>query len=71
MARSTTRRQSLYFPEDMLQDLDNEAKRLDRPISWLIQQAWNVARHELRKYPSTTDFFPPYLPDENSPSVPG
>ena len=41
----------------MLQDIQGEAERQDRSISWLIQQAWRIARNELRKVPSTTDYF--------------
>ena len=53
-----TRRQNLYFPSDMLEELQHEAKRQDRSISWLIQQAWKFARSELRRIPSTTDYLP-------------
>ena len=53
-----TRRQALYFPAEMLAELQAESKRQDRSISWLIQQAWKLARKELRRIPSTTDFFP-------------
>jgi uncharacterized small protein (TIGR04563 family) len=55
---SETRRQNLYFPGEMLSELQNEAKRQDRSISWLIQQAWRIARKELRRIPSTTDYLP-------------
>jgi len=53
-----TRRQNLYFPSEMLAELHQEAQRQDRPISWIIQQAWKIARAELRKIPSTTDYLP-------------
>ena len=58
MAQGETRRQNLYFPADMLKELQAEAARQDRSISWLIQQAWKIARSELRKIPSTTDYLP-------------
>lgn len=58
MAQGPTRRQALYFPADMLGELQSEAKRQDRSISWLIQQAWKIARSELRRIPSTTDYLP-------------
>ena len=57
MGDGKSKRQALYFPSDMLQDIQGEAERQDRSISWLIQQAWRVARSELRKVPSTTDYF--------------
>ena len=53
-----TRRQNLYFPSEMLEELQHEAGRQDRSISWLIQQAWKFARSELRRIPSTTDYLP-------------
>ena len=46
------RKQSLYFPEDMLVEIEKEALRLDRSKSWIIQQAWRIARGEIRKFPS-------------------
>lgn len=53
-----TRRQALYFPSEMLGELQAEAKRQDRSISWLIQQAWKIARVEMKKIPSTSDYLP-------------
>lgn len=55
-----TRRQALYFPAEMLVELQSEAKRQDRSISWLIQQSWKLARAELKKIPSTSDYIPEY-----------
>ena len=59
VAHGQTRRQALYFPSEMLSELQFEAKRQDRSISWLIQQAWKIARGELQRIPSTTDYLPP------------
>lgn len=53
-----TRRQALYFPKTMLAEILTEAKRQDRSISWLLQQAWRLARHEMKKIPSTSDYIP-------------
>jgi uncharacterized small protein (TIGR04563 family) len=58
VGKNQTRRQALYFPADMLAELQGEATRQDRSISWLIQQAWKVARGELQRIPSTTDYLP-------------
>ena len=58
MGQPQTRRQALYFPADMLAELQKEAMRQDRSISWLIQQAWKIARSELHRIPSTTDYLP-------------
>lgn len=29
-------KQSIYFPEEMLAEIQNEAKRLDRSLSWVV-----------------------------------
>jgi len=63
---SETRRQNLYFPGDMLTELQSEALRQDRSISWLIQQAWRIARKEMRRIPSTTDYLPDFRPDDDT-----
>ena len=47
------RKQSLYFPEAMLEDIKTEAARLDRSLSWVVQRAWKTARAEIRKIPSS------------------
>ena len=36
---SDKRKQSLYFPEEMLNEIQNEANRQDRSLSWIVQQA--------------------------------
>jgi len=51
------RKQSLYFPEEMLSDIKKEALRQDRSLSWIVQQAWRIAKDEIRRFPSiNTDF---------------
>lgn len=57
MAATDHRKQSLYFPEDMLDEIQREATRQDRSLSWIVQQAWKVARGDLRKMPSPNDVF--------------
>ena len=44
MAGSDKRKQSLYFPEDMLKEIQAEAARQDRSLSWIVQKAWKIAR---------------------------
>jgi uncharacterized small protein (TIGR04563 family) len=55
MATTDHRKQSLYFPEDMLEEIQQEAGRQDRSLSWVVQQAWKVARAEIRRMPSVND----------------
>jgi uncharacterized small protein (TIGR04563 family) len=61
---STTdhRKQSLYFPEDMLGEIQREAERQDRSMSWIVQQAWKLARAEMKRIPSVNDVLPPQPP---------
>lgn len=60
MAQSDKRKQSLYFPESMLQEIQQEAARLDRSLSWVMQRAWKISRAEIRKLPSVND-----VPDDS------
>jgi len=48
------RKQSLYFPEWMLDEMRAEAVRLDRSFSWVVQRAFRVAKPALRKLPSAS-----------------
>lgn len=52
MAQTDERKQSLYFPEDMLQEMKQEATRQDRSLSWIVQRAWQIARDRIKQYPS-------------------
>lgn len=65
MSGTDSRKQSLYFPEDMLEEIQREATRQDRSISWIVQQAWKVARADIRRMPSVNDVIgrlPPTTP---------
>ncbi len=53
--RTDKRKQSLYFPELMLQEIKDEAVRLDRSLSWVVQRAWKLARLDIKKLPSVND----------------
>jgi uncharacterized small protein (TIGR04563 family) len=55
MAGTDKRKQSLYFPEDMLNEIQIEANRQDRSLSWIVQQAWKIARGEILRFPSVND----------------
>ena len=61
MASSDKRKQSLYFPEQMLKEIQEEATRQDRSLSWIVQKAWKIARKDITKYPSVNE-----LPDDAS-----
>lgn len=53
--KADKRKQSLYFPEQMLVEIKAEAQRLNRSLSWVIQRAWKVARKQVRDLPGTND----------------
>ncbi|MGB1274954.1 MAG: TIGR04563 family protein [Nannocystaceae bacterium] len=59
MATSDKRKQSLYFPQRMLKEIQEEAARQDRSLSWIVQKAWKIARRDIMKYPSVND-----IPDD-------
>jgi uncharacterized small protein (TIGR04563 family) len=55
MSKSDKRKQSLYFPEEMLREITSEAARQDRSLSWIVQKAWKIARKDIMKYPSVNE----------------
>lgn len=52
---SDSRKQSLYFPEEMLREIQAEAVRLDRSLSWIVQQAWRLAQPNVASLPGTEE----------------
>gem|GEM_PF-619805 len=55
MAGTDKRKQSLYFPEEMLKEIQEEANRQDRSLSWVVQQAWKIARERIKNFPAVND----------------
>ena len=55
MSANDARKQSLYFPEDMLGEIQTQAQRLDRSLSWVVQQAWKIARERIKAFPAVND----------------
>jgi len=53
--KSEKRKQSLYFPAEMLEQIEYEARRQDRSLSWIVQRAWLIAREKIEEYPSIND----------------
>ena len=54
-SKTDKRKQSLYFPESMLQEIKEESARLDRSLSRVGQRAWKLARLDIKKLPSVND----------------
>lgn len=55
MPGTDKRKQSLYFPEEMLREIQEEANRQDRSLSWVVQQAWKIARERIKSFPAVND----------------
>jgi uncharacterized small protein (TIGR04563 family) len=49
------RKQSLYFPEEMLAELQAEAQRLDRSVAWLVERAWKIAKRQVMSLSTEDD----------------
>lgn len=58
MIPNEKRKKSLYLPERTLSEMLHEAKRQDRSLSWIVQQAWLAARSDIKKLPSVADDLP-------------
>jgi len=52
---SVQRKQSLYFPEEMLGELQSEAQRLDRSVAWLVERAWKIAKRQVMSLSTEDD----------------
>ena len=71
MSTTDHRKQSLYFPEEMLLEIQREATRQDRSLSWVVQQAWKVARADIKRMPSVNDVIgPPAMSNPPNPTTP-
>lgn len=52
MTTTDKRKRSLYFPDNILREMQSEAKRQERSLSWIVQYAWRIARAEMMRLPS-------------------
>jgi uncharacterized small protein (TIGR04563 family) len=52
---SEKRKQGIYLPDGLLEELRAEAARTDRPVAWLLQQAWRVARKNIAELPTMSE----------------
>lgn len=48
-------KQSIYIPEPMRSELAAESKRLDRPLSWLLQRCVMVGMPYIRSLPTVSE----------------
>lgn len=68
MTTTDKRKRSLYFPDTILREMQSEAKRQERSLSWIVQYAWRIARSELMRLPSVGE--PGYTGDIDEQHVP-
>ncbi len=50
---------TLYFPEELIKQAQEEASRQDRSVSWVVQHAWKLAYERLQRYPSIDSYGDP------------
>jgi uncharacterized small protein (TIGR04563 family) len=55
----------------MLVEIQREALRQDRSLSWIVQQAWKLARLDIKRMPSVLDVLGGNGPQPGSNSAPG
>ena len=49
--RKTKKKRSIYFSEELVEQIEAEAKRQGRSFSWIVQRAFMIARDQLAKFP--------------------
>lgn len=54
--KAAKKKVTLYLAEDVLDSILEEANRLDRSPSWIVQQSWKTAREELRRLPGIENY---------------
>ena len=52
---SGTKKRSIYFPQSMLNEIEEEMGRQERTLSWLVQQAWRMAGPTIRSFPGVEE----------------
>lgn len=56
--KNDPRKVGVYLPGVILRDVQAEATRQDRSVSWLLQRAWTLARAEIATAPTVTEVRP-------------
>lgn len=46
---SDPRKVSVYLPDAILHEIQGEAQRQERSLSWIVQKSWRMAREEIKK----------------------
>lgn len=43
---------TLYLPQELNDEIQAEAKRLERSVSFVLQQAWLIAKDQIAEFPT-------------------
>lgn len=46
------RKRSIYFPENIVNEIEAEAERQGRSFSWIVSRAWILSRETMKKLPT-------------------
>ncbi|TXD37656.1 TIGR04563 family protein [Lujinxingia vulgaris] len=57
---ATKKKMTLYLPEELLNEMRQEALRQDRSLSWIMEAAWKIARERLREMPGVDELYEDY-----------
>jgi uncharacterized small protein (TIGR04563 family) len=49
VSKTDKRKPNLYVADAVRAEMVAEARRLKRPLSWVVQRAWEIARKEIKK----------------------
>ena len=50
--KSEKSKKSFYLPVEFIEEIEKEALRLDRSLSWIVQRAWIEGREKIKGYPA-------------------
>jgi len=53
--KADKRKKSFYLRTQFIEEMEKEALRLDRSLSWIVQRAWVEGREKIKSYPSMND----------------
>ena len=47
---------TVYMAEDTFLAMKNEGDRLERNVSWMVEQSWKIARTRVRNFQGVDDY---------------
>lgn len=52
---ATKKKVTLYFAEETVNEIKQEALRHDRSLSWILEMSWRIARGKIESMPGVAD----------------